>query len=260
MSITLLIILILYIFGFLNVRSIQIVNLEITSDLPPQNRELHIVLVSDTHFGYLITKSKFQNWVKLINSQNPDIIIFAGDISDHFIDPVIHQNLHEEFNELISKYGIFAVTGNHEFMSSPRDGLEQYLKKKTHVKYLRDSSELIDNSFYVIGRDDRSNRQRLTLRALAKDFNRTKPVIVIDHQPMDLQESVENGITVTLCGHTHAGQFFPATVAVKFVFDLSYGYGKRGNSHFYVSSGLGVWGPQCRIGSKSEIVKIKLSY
>jgi predicted MPP superfamily phosphohydrolase len=126
MSLTLILISIFYIIGVLNVRSIRFVNLVIKSDLPSQNRELNIVLVSDTHLGYLVTKSNLQEWVQLINAQNPDIIIFAGDISDHFTDPVIHQNLHEEFNELILKYGVVAVAGNHESMSSPRDGLEQY--------------------------------------------------------------------------------------------------------------------------------------
>jgi predicted MPP superfamily phosphohydrolase len=252
---------IMYVVGRFNLRFIKIVNIEVNSDFPiRQNRELRIALVSDTHLGYLITKAKFREWVKLINSQNPDIIVFAGDVADHFLEPVIHQQLHEEFNELISRYGVFVVSGNHEYLSGDRHGLENYLTKTTQVRDMRDTSELINDSFYVVGRDDKSNRNRMSVKDLLRGLDRTKPVIMIDHQPVRLQELEENGVLLTLCGHTHAGQFFPGTVGVKLVFEISYGYGRRGGSHIYVSSGLGVWGPQCRLGSRSELVNIKVRY
>jgi predicted MPP superfamily phosphohydrolase len=258
--ITLALIPVMYFVGTLNLRDVQITNLEIESSLPKQNRELRIVLVSDTHLGYLITKSKFQEWVGLINAQHPDIIIFAGDIADHYLEPIVHQKLCEEFNRLVARYGVFAVAGNHESMARPRNGLEQYLKSTTQVKYLRDTSELVNDSIYIVGRDDRMNRSRRPLAHLVRDFDRAKPIIVVDHQPGSLKESEDNGNTLTICGHTHAGQFFPGTVAVRLAFGLSYGYAKRGNSQFYVSSGLGVWGPQCRLGSRSELVRIALRY
>jgi predicted MPP superfamily phosphohydrolase len=257
---TLGIIAVMYVIGVVNAQSVKLVNLEIESSLPRQNRDLNIVLVSDTHLGYVVTKKTFQEWVKMINVQNPDIVVFAGDIADQWLEPVVQQNLHEEFNQLVARYGVFAVRGNHEFMSSPKDGLEQYLTKRTQVQYLRDSGVLIDDSFYVVGRDDRSNRSRVPLSELVKDFDRTKPVILIDHQPTNLPDSQENGITLSLYGHTHAGQFFPGTVGVKYAFDVSHGYAKRGNSHFYVSSGLGTWGPRCRLGSRSEMVRIAFHY
>jgi predicted MPP superfamily phosphohydrolase len=125
---------------------------------------------------------------------------------------------------------------------------------------LRDSSELIDNSFYVVGRDDRTNPDRLPVEALVRDLDRSKPVILIDHQPVELNEAEESGVTLELAGHTHAGQFFPATIIVPCVFENSHGYSRRGNTHFVVSSGLGVWGRQSRLGSNSEIINIRLRY
>jgi predicted MPP superfamily phosphohydrolase len=105
-----------------------------------------------------------------------------------------------------------------------------------------------------------TNRNRKSIAELVDGLDRSKPIILMDHQPVGLKEAEDNGITLEVAGHTHSGQFFPVTVLVRFVYENVHGYSRRGDTQFYVSSGIGLWGPQCRFGSSSEIVNIKLSY
>jgi len=123
---------------------------------------------------------------------------------------------------------------------------------------LRDSVCLVDSSFYLIGRDDRTNTKRKSLKELVTGLNVNLPRILMDHQPYHLDEAEKNNIDFQISGHTHNGQFFPGNLFVKKIYELGYGYLKKGNSHFYVSSGLGIWGPQYRIGTESELVVIHL--
>jgi predicted MPP superfamily phosphohydrolase len=249
------------IIGYINLQFPRIVSIDVeASGVPAQNRELRVLLASDLHLGYVIGKSKLREWVRLINSQGPDIVLLAGDVCDNVFAPIPRQSLHEEFNLLSAKYGVFAVTGNHEFLSKNANALETYLTTKTKIRYLRDAAELVDNSFYVVGRDDLTNARRSPLAPILTGLDRTKPVILIDHQPARLKEAADAGVTLQVSGHTHAGQFFPACLFVGLFFENSYGYSKKGDTHVVVSSGLGAWGPQCRFGTTSEIVNIRLRY
>jgi predicted MPP superfamily phosphohydrolase len=251
----------MFLIGWINFQFPRVVDFDLAScQLQEQARELRILLATDLHLGYYCGKARLWKWVKLMNDQHADLIVLGGDVGDNFYEPIAHQRLHEELSLLEAKYGVFAVSGNHEYHHREHDALEQYLRTNTHIRYLRDSSELIDNSFYVVGRDDRTNPDRLPVEALVRDLDRSKPVILIDHQPVELNEAEENGVTLELAGHTHAGQFFPVTIIVPCVFENSHGYSRRGNTHFVVSSGLGVWGPQSRLGSNSEIINIRLRY
>jgi predicted MPP superfamily phosphohydrolase len=92
------------------------------------------------------------------------------------------------------------------------------------------------------------------------DLDRSKPIILMDHQPFELDVTAEYGVTLQVSGHTHGGQFFPGNLFVRLVFKTAYGYARIRNTHFFVTSGLGLFGPQCRLGSNSEIVCIKLNY
>jgi predicted MPP superfamily phosphohydrolase len=249
------------IIGYINFQFPRVVNIDLeATGVPRQNRELRVLLASDLHLGYIIGKSRFKKWVRFINSQKPDIVLLAGDICDNVFPPILHQGLHEEFNLLTAKFGVFAVTGNHEHMAGNANALEAYLTTKTNVHYLRDTAELVDNSFYVVGRDDVTNRGRPPLAPILAGLDRSRPVILIDHQPVRLKEAADAGVALQVSGHTHAGQFFPACLFVGLFFENSYGYSKKGNTHVIVSSGLGAWGPQCRFGTTSEIVNIRLRY
>jgi predicted MPP superfamily phosphohydrolase len=242
--------------GFLNFQCPRVREVDIAAvGVPRQGKTLRILVVSDIHLGFFVNKKRWQKWVDLLNGQKTDIIFLVGDIGDTTFSAISHQRMHEEFNLLQAPYGVYAVRGNHD-----TDELISYLNERTSVRFLRDSSELIDNSVYIVGRDDRSNPDRASIETLIDEFDRNKPIILLDHQPVKLKEAEENGITLQLSGHTHGGQFFPGTVFVPFIYENSHGLSRRSNTQYYVSSGLGVWGPPCRFTSNSEIVNITFRY
>lgn len=142
--------------------------------------------------------------------------------------------------------------------------MEQLLKN-SGVTLLRDESIYIDDAFYVVGRKDPARTRKLADSRLSPDallagLDRSKPIIVIDHQPRELQELADAGADLDLSGHTHDGQLFPATLLVDMAWENACGLIKKDQMHSIVTSGIGVWGPAMRVGANSEIVKIKVHF
>jgi len=235
----------------------EIVTLNLSTNKPVQNKDLKIVAVSDIHLGISIDKKMLQRYVKMINDQHPDIVLLAGDVSDRSMIPVVKQNMIEEFRSINAPMGVYAINGNHEHYAETPGATAEYLKK-AGIIFLRDSACLVDGSFYVVGRDDRTNTNRKSLKDIVQGMDVKLPRILMDHQPFHLEEAENNNIDLQISGHTHNGQFFPGNLFVKRIYELGYGYLKKGNTHYYVSSGLGLWGPQYRIGTQSELVVIHL--
>lgn len=111
-----------------------------------------------------------------------------------------------------------------------------------------------------MGRDDRHNRGRKTLEQLTENLDPSKPVILLDHQPYELEKTEKAGVDLQFSGHTHRGQVWPMSWIVDRMFELSYGIKKTGNSTIYVSSGLSLWGPPFRIGTDSEMVVFNITF
>ena len=238
----------------------EVVHLNLNvNDKPTQNRELRIVVASDIHLGVSLDKKRLQKYVKLINEQNPDMVLVAGDLIDNVLAPLVKQNMNEDLRVINAPLGVFSVPGNHEYISGNIDGVIEFFRRG-NIHVLRDSVVLIDDSFYLVGRDDRMIRDRKSLTQLINGIDRTKPIILLDHQPFNLEEAEESGVDLQLSGHTHAGQIFPINLMTNRMFETAHGYTARGNTHYYVSSGLALWGLQYRIGTQSEIVVITLSF
>jgi uncharacterized protein len=260
----LLIAVVVVLLGFVNTWFPVIKNIEI---IIPKNAgklsELNIVMVSDIHLGTITGKRYLSKVVRKINGLNPDIILIPGDIIDEDIKPVIENNAGEILKQLKAHYGVYAVTGNHEYIGGV-NAAKKYLKEH-NITLLNDEVKLIDNSFYVAGREDLSIKQfttgrRKSLKEILKDIDKSHPVILLDHQPFKLENAVENGVDLQLSGHTHNGQLFPFNFITKKVYELSYGYKQKGSAHIYVSCGVGGWGPPIRTNSRPEIVMIKLAF
>jgi len=241
----------------------RIQDLELTIQKNSPLKELNIAVISDVHLGTIICNSHFMRIVEKINSLNPDIVLFAGDLVDEDIQPVIRQNLGETLRQIKSKYGIYGITGNHEYIGGVEPACK-YLNEHG-VIMLRDSSVQINGAFTLVGREDLSIHQfngknRKPLGDLMKDVDKTLPVILMDHQPLRLNDAVENGADLQFSGHTHHGQLWPFNFISKAVYELSWGYKKKGNTHFYVSCGVGTWGPPMRTGNRPEVVNVKLIF
>lgn len=258
------IVLFVFLFGFINARVPKIKKL--TLDIPKKAggfKSLKVAAASDIHLGVIVTNSRLKRIVKLINSIDADIILLPGDVIDEDLAPVIKQNLGEQLRGLKAKYGVYAVTGNHEYIG----GAEPACKYLTEhgINMLRDSYVKIDDSFYVIGREDRAikgfaNKSRKALADIMEGIDKALPLILLDHQPVHLEEAEQQGIDLQLSGHTHHGQFFPFNLVTKRMYEVSWGYKKKGNTHFYVSCGAGTWGPPIRIANTPEILEIELKF
>jgi predicted MPP superfamily phosphohydrolase len=224
---------------------------------------LNIVAASDIHLGTIVCKSRLERIVEKINALKPDLVLLPGDVVDEDIGPVIRQNLGETLRKIDAKYGVLAITGNHEYIGGVEEAC-QYLVDHGIVM-LRDAVHLIEESVVIVGREDRSigqfaGKKRKSLHELLENVNRTLPIILMDHQPFRLDEAEKEGVDIQLSGHTHHGQLWPFNFITRRIFEVSRGYKKKGNLHVYVSAGVGTWGPPVRTGNRPEIVQLLVMF
>jgi len=218
---------------------------------------LTIAVASDVHLGNIIRKNRLKKYVELINSQNADIILFAGDLIDHSIRPVEVKKMDGELRGLKAKYGVYAIFGNHEYYGNISKATQFYAR--SGITLLRDTAVVIGKRFILAGRDDISQHQRKPLDSILSGIAANLPKILLDHNPTRLGDALKNNIDLQLSGHTHNGQIFPLNYFVRKLYPLPYGFRKTGNTNYYVSSGLGLWAAPVRIGTQSEIVRINLT-
>lgn len=255
----------LMIYGTWSGRSPRVVryNIDInkrTGDLS----KVKVVMVSDIHLGSIIDNSRLTTMVDRINELQPDIVLIPGDIIDSRLEPFMQQKMGENFKRLKAKYGVYACLGNHDGMGGNADVTTKEFEA-AGLQVLRDKAVLVNNSFYVIGRDDgavyrRSEGKRKELEAIVEGLDKSKPMLLMDHQPRELEIAEKEGVDLQVSGHTHRGQFFPNNLITSRMFEVDYGYLNKGNLNAIVSSGFGTWGPPIRIGSRSEIVEILISF
>jgi predicted MPP superfamily phosphohydrolase len=250
--------------GHINARLPRVKYLKLNVDKKiGEMAKLNIIVASDIHIGTIIGRSRIDKIVAMINALDPDIVLLPGDVVDEDLAPVIKENIGESLRNIRSRMGVYSITGNHEFIGGA-EAATRYLTEHG-ITVLRDQFVRINDSFYVIGREDRSvnsfsGRQRKTLTELTSGIDRNLSLILMDHQPFHLDEAESNGIDLQLSGHTHHGQLWPFNFITKKVFEVSWGYKKKGMTHFYVSSGVGTWGPPVRTGNRPEIVSIELKF
>lgn len=221
---------------------------------------LKIVVVGDMHLGYTINRDDARRMVDLIMAQKADLILMVGDLIDASILPLMRENIAMELTRLSAPLGVYSCPGNHEYRNEHREKIE--FLETVGIRMLNDSAVLVDSSFYVVGREDFIVPNRLPLRdILAKHLiDRSKPIFVLNHTPNNLREESDAGADLALYGHTHHGQAFPGNIATEIKFELAYGFKKKGNTHFYVTSGLGLAGPQHRICTVSEIALFEVKF
>jgi len=217
----------------------------------PIDRPLTIVLASDLHIGYSNRKAELARWIDLINDEKPDLVLFAGDIVDIQLRPLEEGNYAEEFHRLTAP--AFTVLGNHEYIGGEADA-ERFMND-ADIVLLRDSVVQF-KGIIIIGRDDRSNTGRKPLAELANSLQGF--TILLDHQPYHLEEAESTGIDFQFSGHTHRGQVWPLSWLTDAMYVKSWGHHQSGHTQYYVSSGLGIWGPKIRIGTRSEYLVLRV--
>lgn len=224
-----------------------------------KREQLTIAIASDMHFGTLSGNAHLAKLVTMINSLKADLILLPGDIIDDDPNPFLQKQMGEKMKELQAPLGIYGVLGNHEYYGKKIPEFLQEMER-IGIGILMDESIIIDASFELIGRKDKTDKNRLSISQLTANSANHLPLIMMDHQPAELAQAMENGIDLIVSGHTHRGQMAPNHFITKRVFELDWGYKQKEQLHAIVSSGYGFWGPPLRLGSRSEVVYIKIDF
>jgi uncharacterized protein len=250
--------------GFINaiIPVTKVYNIAINKSAGPV-KTLKIAAVSDIHLGSIIRKRSLKKMSGIIKDLKPDLVLLLGDIVDGEIGPVLRGDLLQYFTYPDCTDGLYAITGNHEFIGGAARTIP-YIESKG-IRILKDEVVTLPGGIQLVGRIDRDSyrfyrKERLPLEELMKQVDTTKPVILLDHQPFHFDETAKYGIDLSLSGHTHNGQMWPLNYVTAMIYELSTGYLKKRNTNFIVSSGYGLWGPRVRSASHSEVLLINLTF
>ena len=240
---------------------------------------LHVVLIADLHLGYSIGNDHMKQMVDKINALDPHGVLVAGDIFENENEAVKDPDqVAKTLSRIKSKYGVYATYGNHDIEepilagftfggknkkkeSDPR--MDAFMQRAGFT-LLQEKGVWIGDSVYLYGRPDyerpgRGITERKTPKQITKGIDKSKPILVLEHEPRQLQELADAGVDAQLCGHTHDGQMFPGNLLTGLMWENSYGYMKKAGMHSIVTSGVGIFGPDMRVGTKSEIYDIHIT-
>lgn len=269
------------IYGLIHARNITVrnYNVKISKSIESEKKDLKIALIADLHLGYNIGYKMMEQMVEKINNQNVDLVLIAGDIFDNSsvtVDDI--EKCQKALSKLNSTDGVYAVFGNHDVEerlfcgfsvqstdSDYRNEEMEDMLKSAGIRILDDEVTLIKESLYIVGRKDAEKsgfgaEERKELTTLMENVDKSKTVIVLEHEPMNLEEISNQGVDLHLSGHTHAGQFFPLTIGTSMKWLNSYGMKQVGKMTSVVTSGIGVYGPNIRIGTNSEISIVNIQF
>jgi predicted MPP superfamily phosphohydrolase len=221
-----------------------------TTKLSSDQERIRVVGISDLHLGYTIGADELSEWVKIINAENPDIVIVGGDLIDNNAEIVVSMGLDKILRNIEAPLGVYACMGNHEYIAGIRQSIAFY--EKSNIKILKDTLLMVTDNLMLIGRDDVSNANRKELSAIVNGVDDNLFKLLLDHQPSNLEQAEQQNIDLQFSGHTHNGQVFPFSLVVEAIFENPYGMIQKGMTKIYVSSGLGIWGGKFRLGTQSE--------
>lgn len=264
------------ILGVINARWIRTTRYDINIPKETSLESLKIVMVADMHMGYNTGVDLMSKMVDKINKEDPDVVIMAGDIFDNDYDALDYpESLKHIFLGIKSKYGVYAIHGNHDiyekvlagfsfsFLEKTIDKRMDEFLKEANITVLEEDGTYIADNIYVYGRPDYYLLKQIGNVRLAPDEIKLKEDdinIIVDHQPRELEELSKNNVDLDLGGHTHDGQLFPGNLLCHLTYKNSYGLKKFGNMTSIVTSGVGVFGPNMRVLTKSEITVINVTF
>lgn len=267
-------------YGIFNARNIKVNEYSVTVNKScGSDKHLKAVLVADLHMGYAIGVDHITNMVEKINQQDADIVIIAGDIFDNSYDGMDDpEGIKAQLKSIKSKYGVYAVYGNHDIdekilMGFTFDwgGKQLHNEKMTNfmkecnIKLINDESVLINDEFYLVGRRDTDkpgteDGTRAEISEITKDLDKTKPIFVLSHEPDELQKTADAGADIDFSGHTHDGQLFPGNLTIGLFWENPCGMIKKDNMYSIVTSGVGVYGTFMRVGTDAEICSVDIDF
>lgn len=224
-------------------------------------QELRVAMLSDLHLGNIVSKERLSGIVEQIKPLKPDLVLLAGDVIDDSPRLFAEQNMGGLLQELDPSLGIYMVLGNHDGRAEETVPVFQ----AAGITVLQDAYQLVDGRFYLVGRNDGGHRgmpsnRRAELTAILEGVDHQRPIILLDHSPMYLEEARLSGVDLQLSGHTHQGQMYPLNLVTRKMYETDWGYLRKDNLQVIVSTGVGTWGPPIRVGNRPEIVSLRITF
>jgi uncharacterized protein len=243
-------------YGILNAARLRVRRIALqVANLPEAWHGRVAALLSDTHLGPVRRRRFLERIVATLARCRPDAVFIAGDLYDGAAADL--DWLAEPLAKLPAPLGAYFVAGNHEEFSDRRKCLAAV--ERSGVRVLNNEKVVVDGLQIVgvhHGATADAERYRAVLRRAALDRGRAS--LLLTHAPVRLRVAADAGVSLALCGHTHAGQFFPFTCISARIFGAYvYGLNRFGKLTVYTSSGAGTWGPPMRVGTSPEIVLIR---
>ncbi len=235
---------------------------------------LRVALLADSHVGTTFSGAELSEYLTRIEKQQPDLLVIAGDFVDEDTAKADMLDVCRALKDIKTKYGVYFVFGNHDkgnYGNNRRGYTGDELVaevEKNNVTVLQDESILIDDRFYLIGRQDASEKNefggnRAKISELTERLDKNKYMIVLDHQPVDYDAEAKAGAYLVLSGHTHGGQMIPIMQFSRWfnigVNDNIYGMERRKDTDFIVTSGISDWAIKFKTGCRSEYVMIDIN-
>ena len=270
------------IYGIINAKIVRTTEYDITINKDGGNfKEMTIAMFGDPQFGYNIGEYHLKQAVDIINKNDVDIVCVVGDIFDNQYSAIKNPDkLIDLFNQIKSKYGMYAVLGNHDVEEPILCGftfndetLENKLASKEMLDFIRksgmvllyDENVIINDSVNLYGRADqeRPNLGNITRKEsgeLFKEVDVSKPIMVLDHEPREYDELEKAGVDLMMAGHTHDGQLWPTKIATDIIWENPYGLWVKNTFHAITTSGLGLFGPNMRVGTIAEVCIIHVKF
>lgn len=244
--------------GAINLNTIRVSKYEI--EVPRKNTKLdhlRVAFVADIHIQQNTRVQFLEQFAGKVKALQPDILLYGGDIVEGHREDGTTDEIESVLKNIETKYGSYAILGNHE--SYGRTEQHRFFKR-SGMTLMLDTVIRIDSSFYLAGRYDQGNRQRKSTGEILSNTTHDLPILLMDHRPTELQEASLTATDVQFSGHTHNGQLFPINYILKRMYELSWGYRKIRDTHFFVTSGLRLWGPPVKTAGKSEIILVDIYF
>lgn len=226
--------------------------------------DYEVVLLTDTHYGTIQNPDVLKRKIEEINALQPDLIILGGDIVEEGTSKEAMQEAFSVLGDLKSTYGTFYIYGNHD--------RQHYIENRTYsdeelahslegngITVLSDQWVILGDELVLAGREDADRPEgRASLEKLLEEVDKSRFLIVADHQPIETEENAALGVDLEVSGHTHAGQMFPMGYISELLGTRNYGEYQEDTCRVIVSSGAAGWGFPIRTQKRCEYVVIHL--
>lgn len=261
-----LIVALLFGYGFYNIQHVVRQPYTIATQKNIRDEGYTLAFLSDVHYGLTVDGDELQRYANAIAEEQPDLVLLGGDIVDESTTLEEMQQVFSVLGQIPSAYGVYYIYGNHDrarYSSQPpfteaqlRQAIEQ-----AGITILQDEALQVTDDLVLVGREDYSAAPaRARSAQLLTGVDQSDFILMLDHQPRQLEENREAGVDLQLSGHTHDGQIWPVGLLSRWfnLNELTYGYEQLGSLQVIVSSGFAGWGYPLRTSGQSEYVMIDI--